>query len=126
MPPATFPPPPAFKPARPPVSIAKIFGGASTAQNEPIEVLRPDVAKGNVGGNSVARLLDVSVPARLEIVDNGVQHFTFRGGDLDFHPFLPQAMVGVPGIERFGSVAGDQQDSGHDSTPPGGLYAAPR
>src|SRR5438552_3330255 len=85
--------------------VAEILGRAAPAQNYAVVSFRLDVREGDVRRNSVAGLFDVRVPPRFEIVDHGVQDLLRRRSDVHLDTLLAQAVIRIPGIERFGAPA---------------------
>jgi hypothetical protein len=90
------------------------YWGAAAEHEHGLVVVDAHVVERQVGLGGVAGLLDVGVPARLEVVDHEVQAALAGRRDARREAGLGQALPGVQGLEALAGVAGDDEDcSGH-------------
>ena len=94
--------------------MAQVFRGAAAQDQHRLVVVDADVVEGQVGLGGIAGLLDVGVPAGLEVVDDEVEATLAGRRDARGETGLGEALARVQGFEALAGVAGDDQDcSGH-------------
>jgi len=96
------------------VVVAKAFRGASSNQQNGFVLTWLDLRDGDVGLDQVAGLLDVSRPARFEVVKDAVEDLLLRGRDDRLVAGFAEAVLRVEDFEGFAGVVGyDQNSLGH-------------
>jgi len=93
--------------------VAEVLGCPAAGDDEGRVPGRVDLGEGEVGRPRLARLLRVGVEALDEVVYHELEPLPRWRRDLDFVPFLAQALIRIEDLERLRSVAGENEDACH-------------
>ena len=68
------------------------------------------LVEGDITLDQVARLFDVCVPTRVEVVDHGVEQLPLRRGHHGFVASFAKTVLCVEDFERLTGIVGDDED----------------